>query len=74
MRWPTAVTGRRTDPWTPEERALMNETEAAKAITQAVKAGARLSLKRADGSWFTVVEFGRLCSRPIEFNLKRGMK
>lgn len=68
--WPPAVRVRHTDPWSPEERALMAEPDTAMAIAFAARAGGRLSLKRADGSWFTVVEFGRMCKRPVEFNLK----
>lgn len=70
MIWPPASPQRYTDPWSDEERALMAEPHAAKAIAHAARAGARLSLKRADGSWFTVVDFGRMCLRPVEFNLK----
>ena len=69
--WPPASSRRYADPWSNEERRLMADPDTAKAIAHAAKAGARLSLKRADGSWFTVVDFGRMCSAPIEFNLKR---
>ncbi len=69
MIWPDAVqAGRRADPFTPEERAIM--AAASRAIAHVARAGGRLSLKRADGSWFTVVEWGRILDAPLSFNLK----
>ena len=51
-----------------EEGALLVEHR--DIINWAMTSGkARIALMRADGSWFTVVDFGRRCFAPVEFKL-----
>lgn len=54
--------------WTPEESYLMEMH--ADQIRALLFPGSHFALRRADGTWFTVVSNGVRALRGVEFNLK----
>lgn len=66
MIWPDAVQCGRRDPWSAEERALLaSNAVTIEWLTQ--RPGSTLALKRADDTWFRVVNQGFRESGPVEF-------
>jgi hypothetical protein len=64
--WPDAVQHGRRDPWSKEERALL-DTHAKTIEWLTGRPGSTLALQRADGSWFLVIDWGARVPGPKEF-------
>lgn len=69
MKWPaSALPVLKKDPFTAEERYLC-EMHAAD-IERSARGGYRFHIRRADGTWFTVVGASGRLSSPVNFNIK----